>query len=141
MGISPPLYEGICPNDLVKIVPASDYYPDRKGRVIVVRSDGHVVVQLYPQESQSAPNDGIRPKEAGDEVTFDPLSIVVVLRVSQHDFFQFSTPDEITGRKYDRGEVRRVLDNGDVEMKLFNGVSVTPLFLLLGLFLTPIIRH
>ena len=109
--------------------------------MIVVWSDGHVVVQLYPQELQSAPNDGIRPKEVGDEVTFDPLLIVVVLRVSQHDFSQFSMPDEITGRKYDRGEVRRVLDNRDVEMKLFNSVSVTPLFLLLGLFLTPTIRH
>ena len=109
--------------------------------MIVVQSDGHVVMQLYPQELQSAPNDDIRPKEAGDEVTFNPLSIVVVLRVSQHNVFQFSTPDEITGHKYDHGEVRRVLDNGDVEMKLFNGVSVTPLFLLLGLFLTPTIRH
>ena len=140
-GISPPHYEGICPNDLVKIVPASDYYPDREGWVTVVQSDGHVVMQLYPQELQSAPNDGIRPKEVGDEVTFDPLSIVVVLRVSQHNVFQFSTPDEITGHKYDHGEVRRVLDNGDVEMKLFNSISVTPLFLLLGLFLTPTIRH
>ena len=109
--------------------------------MIVVRSDGHVVMQLYSQELQSAPNDGIRPKEVGDEVTFNPLLIVVVLRVSQHNFFQFSMPDEITGRKYDHGEARRVLDNRNVEMKLFNGVSVTPLFLLLGLFLIPTIRH
>ena len=91
-------------------------------------------MQLYPQGLQST------PKEVGDEVTFNPLMIAVVLRVSQHNFFQFSSPDEITGLKHDRGEVRRVLDNGDVEMKLSNGVSIAPL-LLLGLLLTPAIRQ
>ena len=74
--------------------------------MIVVLPDGRVIVQLYPQGLQSTPNDGTQPKEVGDEVTFDPLMIAVVLRVSQHDFFQFSPPDEITGLKHDRGEVR-----------------------------------
>ena len=71
-GISPLHYEGIHPNDLVRIVSASDCYPDRQGRVIVVLPDGHVIVQLYPQGLQSTPNDGTQPKEVGGEVTFDP---------------------------------------------------------------------
>ena len=130
-GISPPCYEGICLNDLVRIVSASDDYSGRQGQVTVVQPDGCVVMQLYPQGLQSTPNDGIQPKEVDDEATFDPSMITVVLRVSQHNFFQFSPPDKTTGHKHDGGEVRRVLDNGYMEMKLAHGVSVAPLLLLL----------
>ena len=98
--------------------------------MIVVRPDGRVLVQLYPEGLQSTPSGGIQPKEVDDKVTFDPLMITVVLRVFQRDFFQISPPDEATGRMHDRGEVRRVLDNGCVEMKLSNGVSVAPLFII-----------
>ena len=128
--ISPPCYEGICPNDLVRIASASDDYPGRQGQVIVVQPDGCVLVQLYPEELQSTPCGGIQPKEVDDKVTFNPLMITVVLRVFQHDFFQILLPDEVTGHMHDHGEVRRVLDNGCVEMKLSNGISVAPLFII-----------
>ena len=39
---------------------------------------------------------------------------------------QFSPSDEMTGHKCDHSEVSRVLDNGYVEMKLSNSVSVAP---------------
>ena len=128
--ISPPCYEGICPNDLVRIASASDDYPGRQGRVIVVQPDGHVLVQLYPEGLQLTLSSGIQPKEVDNKVTFNPLMIMVVLRVFQCDFFQISPPDEVTGHMHDCGEVRRVLDNGCVEMKLSNGVSVAPLFMI-----------
>ena len=85
--ISPPCYEGICPNDLVRIASASDDYPGRQGQVIVVQPDGHVLMQLYPKGLQSTLSSGIQPKGVDDKVTFDPLMIMVVLRVFQHNFF------------------------------------------------------
>ena len=83
-------------------------------------------MQLYTHRLQSTPSDGILPKEVGNEVTFNPLMVMVELRVSQHDFFQFSPSDEMTVCKCDHDEVCRVLDNGYVEMKLSNSVSVAP---------------
>ena len=128
--ISPPCYEGIGPNNLVRIALASDDYPARQGQVIVLQPDGHVLMQLYPKGLQSTLSSGIQPKEVDDKVTFYPLMITVVVRVFQHDFFQISPPDEATGCMHDHGEVRRVLDNRCVEMKLSNGVSVAPLFII-----------
>ena len=98
--------------------------------MIVVWPDGHVLMQLYPEGLQSTPSSGIQSKEVDNKVTFNPLMIMVVLRVFQCNFFQISPPDEATGHMHDHGEVRRVLDNGCVEMKLSNGISVASLFII-----------